>query len=124
MFLNQLEIGPASKAREIVELDHRTAAIFDRYGIRYCCGLQRPLDEVCAVSGTDLGAVLADLHRVSRTISLSPETSYDTWSVDFMIDYISNIHHAYLFTNLPLVSDALYGFVLEHKNKYPSFAEL
>ncbi|PZR29934.1 MAG: hypothetical protein DI535_00060 [Citrobacter freundii] len=124
MFLNQLEIGPASKAREIVELDYRTAAIFDEYGIRYCCGLQRPLEEVCQEKGTDLSELLAALHKASRNISISSGTPYDNWSVDFLIDYIINIHHQYLYQHLPLVSTALDEFVREHKNRFPSFVEL
>jgi len=124
MFLNQLEIGPASKAREIVDLDYRTAAVFDQYGIRYCCGLQRPLEDVCAEKGTDLEALLAALRKASRNISISPATAYDNWSVDFLVDYITNIHHHYLYQNLPLIAAALDEFVREHKNRFPSFVEL
>ena len=76
MFLTQLEIGPASRARDIVELDYRTAAIFDRYNIRYCCGLQRPLEEVCEVSDISLDDLLGVLRKVSRSITISPETAY------------------------------------------------
>lgn len=124
MFLNRLEIGPESKARDIVDQDYRTASVFDRYNIRYCCGLQRPLEEVCAVNDINLGELIAELHKVTRSISISPETAYNNWSVDFLIDYLINVHHHYMVQTLPEIAGLLDNFTKEHRNKYPVFIEL
>lgn len=124
MFLNQLEITPASKAREIVESDYRAAMVFDRYNIRYCCGLQRPLEEVCETNDIDINELLRELRKANRSITVSPDTAYEKWSVDFLIDYIINIHHHYLTQTLPQLAANLEGFAEEHQNRFPVFTEL
>lgn len=124
MFLNQLEINPASKAREIVELDYRTAAVFDDYGISYCCGIQRPLEEVCANLNVNISNLIAALQKAIRPISISAQTPFESWTVEFLIDYIINVHHHYLNETLPALSDGLTSFAKEHKNRFPAIAEL
>ncbi len=124
MFLNQLNITPASKAREIVELDYRTATVFDNYGISYCCGIQRPLEEVCAGQQVNIDDLITALQQAIRPISISAQTAFKNWSVEFLIDYIVNIHHHYLNATLPLLAEGLLVFTNEHKNRFPAINEL
>jgi regulator of cell morphogenesis and NO signaling len=124
MFLNQLNISPASKAREIVELDYRTAAVFDDYGISYCCGIQRPLEEVCLTQKVSIDNLIAALQKAIRPISISAQTPFENWPVDFLIDYIVNVHHHYLSETLPVLSDGLNQFTKEHKDRFPAITEL
>ncbi|MBO9657232.1 MAG: DUF542 domain-containing protein [Chitinophagaceae bacterium] len=124
MFLNQLNITPASKAREIVELDYRTATVFDDYGITYCCGIQRPLEEICASHQVNVDNLIAALQKAIRPSSISAQTAFVNWPVEFLIDYIVNIHHHYLNETLPGLSEGLIVFTNEHKNKFPAINEL
>ncbi|MCG2615339.1 DUF542 domain-containing protein [Terrimonas sp. NA20] len=124
MFLNQLDINPASKAREIVELDYRTAVVFDDYGIRYCCGIQRPLGEVCADQNVNIDQLIAALNKAIRPINISNQTAFEKWPVEFLIDYIVNIHHHYLNETLPVLAEGLSAFTKEHKDRFPAINEL
>lgn len=49
---------------------------------------------------------------------------FDEWNVQFLIDYIVNIHHAYLQKMLPLTKILLREFVIGHIHKYPYLTEL
>jgi regulator of cell morphogenesis and NO signaling len=50
--------------------------------------------------------------------------SFNEWTVDFLTDYIINIHHSYLRKTLPGLSLQLEHFVEEHITKYPELTQL
>ena len=58
---------PATTIREIVATDYRTAAVFERHGLDYCCNGCRTIEQGCRDAGADEGALLARSTRSSRT---------------------------------------------------------
>src|SRR5215218_4065800 len=86
---------------DIVRADYRTADVFKKYGINYCCSGQVALIEACALKDLDYNEVVSDLEKVTRTICLPNNLLFDSWKIDFLIDYIINVHHAYLSQVLP-----------------------
>lgn len=124
MFLNRLDIDPAAKPREIVEMDYRTADVFGRYGINYCCGVQWPLEQVCEIQGIRMNDLMADLQTACRTVNIPSGTQYEKWSVDFLTDYIINIHHQYLERSFPELEQSLDHFIEEHGKRLPYFMDL
>ncbi|MBN8877917.1 MAG: DUF542 domain-containing protein [Sphingobacteriales bacterium] len=121
MFLNRIEIDPAAKAREIVEMDYRTADVFRRYGINYCCGVQWPLQQVCEIQEIKMKDLVTDLQTACHTVNIPSGTQFEKWSVDFLIDYIINIHHRYLERSLPELEGGLVHFLEEHGKRFPHF---
>ena len=109
---------------EIVRGDYRTADVFKKYGINYCCGGRISLEEACRQKAVDLNSFLYDLENATRNIQLSNYIDYNNWSVDFLIDYIINIHHAYLYKTLPVLQTTILGFVNSHKKNHPEFEDL
>lgn len=122
MFLPAIEINPRSCASEIVHQDYRTADVFRKYGIEYCCGGRWPLDTVCMAKDIALPALIGDLVKATRTLQLSSDLPFETWSIDFLTDYITNVHHRYLFATIPALGESLQYFAKEHAGKYPQYA--
>lgn len=104
---------------QIVRDDFRTADVFKKQGINYCCGGMVPLEEACLQKGVDLSAIIKELEQASQTVSLANNLQYNAWSIGFLIDYIINVHHAYLKEALPLIGAGLSSFVLSHKKQQP-----
>src|SRR5690242_16599354 len=96
MFLQNIPVTEESFVSEIVRNDYRTARVFRKYNIDYCCGGKWPLRMVCDNKGLDFSSIKRELALSVRTIQLSNSTRFDTWSIDFLTDYIINIHHHYL----------------------------
>jgi regulator of cell morphogenesis and NO signaling len=117
-------IKEESTPAEIVRENYRTAAIFKKYGIEYCCGGKWPLKLLCESKGVEISDIVSELQEVSRNISVSSRLPFHEWKVDFLTNYIINIHHEYLRRNMPLVKEQLKGFVEEHKKKHPSLIDL
>jgi regulator of cell morphogenesis and NO signaling len=104
---------------EIVRNDYRTAEVFKKWGINFCCGGNMSLAETCATKGLDQLAVESDLQQVTRNVIIPNAINYDRWPIEFLIDYILNVHHAYLHISIPQLQGALQSFVPGHKQKYP-----
>ena len=109
---------------EIVRGDYRTADVFKKYGINYCCGGNITLEEACMQRDVDMPSFIADLENATKNIQVSNFIDYNNWSIEFLIDYIINIHHAYLYKTLPVLQTSISGFVSSHRKNNPEFEEL
>jgi regulator of cell morphogenesis and NO signaling len=104
---------------EIVKKDHRTADVFSKYKLSYCCSGNIPLRSACDVKGIDFDEVASDLRRATMTFGFSNNLPFDEWTPDFLIDFLIHIHHAYLYRTLPALSATLESFTVGHQAKYP-----
>ncbi|MBL7764301.1 MAG: DUF542 domain-containing protein [Chitinophagaceae bacterium] len=124
LHLKNESITASASAGEMVRSDYRTAAVFRKYGINFCCGGKWPLEMVCETKQLDTYAVLQELHKVTREISIPAFLPFEEWKISFLSDYIVNVHHAYLNTTFPLIKVQLRKFVDEHRVKYNYLDEL
>ncbi|MEJ0105957.1 MAG: DUF542 domain-containing protein [Bacteroidota bacterium] len=100
MFLPNLTIERNSLINDIVKQNYRTADVFRKYGIEYCCGGRWPMETVCMTKGLEFEQLKKELLDAGHTVQLPPSLPFDTWSVDFLINYLTNIHHHFLKTTL------------------------
>jgi regulator of cell morphogenesis and NO signaling len=124
MFLNNTRISEQSFVSDIVTQDHRTADVFRKYDIEYCCGAKWSLDAVCMMKGLNVRDIKIELEQATRNIQVSNKLHFDQWPADFLADYIVNVHHSYLKNAMPEIKELLKVFVAEHINKYPALSEL
>lgn len=109
---------------ELVKMNYRTAAVFRRYGIEFCCGARFPLQLICKMKDLDLEVLQQELREAIRPREIPGRLAVENWSIDFLIDYILNIHHQYLHDSIEALGNELDHFVLEHEKKYPQYLEL
>ncbi len=83
---------------EIVAADFRTAKVFEKHGIDFCCGGNVALAAICTEKGLDLAKVSNELAAVQNEPAQRSE-NYSAWALPFLVDYIVNTHHAYLKEN-------------------------
>ncbi|CAN5787044.1 iron-sulfur cluster repair di-iron protein [soil metagenome] len=84
---------------EIVAEDYGRAAVLRSYGIDFCCGGGRPLDEACARRNADPLEVAAAIraHDARKTAGVDPAPT----DPGELVDYIERVHHAWVRQNLP-----------------------
>jgi regulator of cell morphogenesis and NO signaling len=124
MFLQQIDIRKDSFVTEIVRQDYRTASVFKKYDIDFCCGGKWPLGTVCETKNLDFGMLKDELKSAIRPIKLSNTLQFDKWDIDFLTEYIINVHHRYLRDSLPQIKEQLEVFAKSHTKKYPYLPEL
>jgi|CXWL01.1.fsa_nt_gi regulator of cell morphogenesis and NO signaling len=124
MFLQAFEINRKSLVEDIVAKDYRTADVFRRHGIGYCCGAKWPIEVACEMRGIDADKVQAELEAATRTIQISNILDFADWDINFLVDYLVNVHHRYLKKSLPETQELLKEFAKEHIKKFPYLVEL
>ncbi len=122
MFNKSIDIQAA--VAEIVRTDYRAADVFKKHGINFCCSGQVTLQAACDLRNLDYEAVIAELHEATRSVRLPNSLQFGQWKMDFLADYIMNVHHAYLYQAIPAMEVRLNSFIEGHKKKYPELMEL
>jgi regulator of cell morphogenesis and NO signaling len=124
MFLQPFEINRKSAVSDIVLQDFRTAEVFRKHGISYCCGAKWPMEMACEMHGVDVATLQKELEDAVRTVHLPNIVDYEKWDTGFLVEYIINIHHHYLKETLPKTQESVHEFIDEHVKKFPYLAEL
>lgn len=109
---------------EIVSKDLRKATIFQKFGLDFCCGGKKNLEEACKEKGLDIGIVKQTLEDVSKIESTLPSHDFNNWSLSFLADYIINVHHAYVKQNSPLLSDLSLKVTNHHGKTNPELISI
>ena len=117
-------IDKQSFVSDIVRKEYRTAGVFRRHGIEYCCGARFPLELVCSLKGLDVDAICGELEKASQTISMPGPIKFEEWDLAFLADYIVHIHHEYLRSTLPAALETVQEFAEGHKKKFTQLPEL
>ena len=124
MFLKKNNINKDSFVSDIVQEDYRTASVFRKYDIDFCCGGKWALATVCEMKGLDFGPIKEELEDSVRNIQLSNTIQFNNWNIDFLTEYIVNVHHHYLRKALPEIKSHLAHFIADHAEKYPYLNEV
>lgn len=103
--------------------DYRTAAVFERHGIDFCCGGQVTLVAACEGKGLDPEAILGEIEATRRGPAKQSE-GYSTWELPFLADYIVNIHHAWLKENDPIIAGYARKIAQVHGPHHPEVIEI
>ena len=101
---------------EIVAADWRTAAVFEQFGIDFCCGGRRSVATACHTAGIDPAAVTGALEQL-HAIDSSGEVSQ--WPVARLVDHIVSTHHDYVRGAVPRISSFLAKLVQVHGSRHP-----
>lgn len=120
----ETQLAPAPTVCEMVRSDYRLADVFKKWGINYCCGGNQTIAEACQRQGLDLTKLENELQTVQQGNSLLRALPFAEWPVDFLVDYITYVHHQYLKTTGPKLEHALAAFVKGHDAKYPHLREV
>lgn len=80
---------------EYVAKDFRTAAIFAKYGIDFCCKGNRTIEEACDKKGHDSETILNEINAILNTKN-DNNIDFQSWPLDLLADYIEKTHHRYV----------------------------
>lgn len=95
----------------------KTANVFKKHGIDFCCGGGITLEKACAKNNVDQTLLEKELLDATKIIDRAYD--YDTWNLTFLIDHIVNIHHTYVTESLPILSQYANKVAKVHGKHYP-----
>ncbi len=109
---------------EIVRKSPATARLFRKLNIDFCCGGNVTLKSVCDRKGLDYARVIEGIADLNIKKGATHELNFDEMTLSFLAEYIYQIHHKYLYRNLPEVGFFVNKLYEKHKEKYPWLYEL
>lgn len=108
---------------EYVAQDFRTAALFSKYKIDFCCKGNKTLDEVCQAKGLDANQIETEINMVLESNS-STEMDFKSFSPNLLIDYILETHHEYIEEKTPIILTYLEKLCKAHGERHPELFEI
>lgn len=108
---------------QLVSDNYRTAAVFRKHRIDFCCNGNRTVEEACSQKKIDLSAVTGELETVLET---KPEegTDFNTWQPDVLAIHIVDRHHSYVATQIPVLQAYLHKLANVHGSSHPELIEI
>lgn len=80
---------------ELVANDYRTASVFKKYKLDFCCQGNRTIGEACELKSVDANALVSDLIATTQNVEAGA-IDFQTWPLDLLADYIQKKHHRYV----------------------------
>ena len=108
---------------ELVARDYRTASVFKKYSIDFCCQGNRTIEEACEKKNIDTKKVLEDLVAMMEAKSEST-TDYQSWPLDLLADYIEKKHHRYVQEKTLEIQPYLDKICKVHGERHPELLEI
>ena len=108
---------------ELVAKDYRTASVFKKYSIDFCCQGNRTIQEACDKKNIDSKKVLEDLDTLVQTKS-EATTDYQSWPLDLLADYIEKKHHRYVEDKTLEIQPYLDKICRVHGEHHPELFEI
>lgn len=83
---------------DLVAQDFRSAEVFKKYGIDFCCQGNRTISDACDTHKVNTDNVLAELSNIGNATSSTSSAGIDfqSWPLDLLADYIEKTHHRYV----------------------------
>lgn len=108
---------------QFVAQDYRTAAVFSKYKIDFCCNGNRTINETCEKKGIDSNVLLEELNSVLNEKG-EQSIDYKSWPLDLLIDYIEKKHHRYVEEKIPVLCQFLDKLCNVHGDHHPELLKI
>jgi regulator of cell morphogenesis and NO signaling len=106
----------------IVATDFRAAAIFEQYGIDFCCGGGRPVGDACRVAAVAPSEIEAAIDALGP--AAEGEADVSRWPLGRLIDHIVSVHHGYVRSSMPTIRQYLARLVEVHGTRHPELVRV
>ncbi|HZW62210.1 MAG TPA: iron-sulfur cluster repair di-iron protein [Flavobacteriaceae bacterium] len=121
--MNTISKETQKQIGQFVAEDYRTAAIFSKYNIDFCCKGHRTLEEVCEKKEIDADILLDELNAVLNA-SVNTAIDYKSWPLDLLAEYIEKKHHRYVEQHIPVLRKFLDKLCKVHGERHPELYEI
>ena len=108
---------------EYVAKDFRTAAVFSKYGIDFCCKGNRTIEEACEKKSLDFAQIENEVAQLLETKS-DGAIDFKSWPTDLLIDYIEKTHHRYVEEKSMVLLPFLDKLCKVHGQSHPELFEI
>ncbi|WP_167619345.1 iron-sulfur cluster repair di-iron protein [Maribellus sediminis] len=120
--MNQIEFKNR-QIGEIVADDFRTSRVFTEVGIDFCCGGKQTVGQACDELGIDVSTLEIKVGEIKQK-EINANLNFKDWSLNFLIDYIQNVHHTYVKNTLPELLFYTGKIASVHGERHPELIQI
>ncbi len=102
----------------------QTIPVFEKLGIDFCCGGNRPLEEACVAANVNVGEVQKALEKALATPVQPSDRELRAGSLAELMSHIVKTHHAYVRSQTPEIEKLLEKVYSKHGEKHPELARI
>lgn len=103
--------------------NYKTAAIFKRYRIDFCCNGNRTIADATQSKGIDEEKLLSELNEVMAE-KVQGEIDFKSFPIDLLADYVEKTHHRYIEQRIPEITPFLSKVARVHGANHPELLEV
>ncbi len=106
----------------IVASDYRSAKVFARHRVDFCCGGKKSLEQVCTEKNLDINHIKSEIE--SATTGKSSEPDFQNWTIASLCSYIVMNHHDYVKTSIPTILQFAEKVARVHGGRHPETIDI
>jgi regulator of cell morphogenesis and NO signaling len=108
---------------DIVKVNFKTARVFEKNKIDFCCGGGISLKDACEVTGIDMTVLIPELEAMVEMND--PDSRYiDGLELNELCDYIEKRHHTFVRENIPFLVEKLQKLCDVHGENHQELFEI
>ena len=100
----------------------KTAEVFKKYKIDFCCKGGRTIEEACEAKKINPEDIYRDIEAISQ--APSGDIDFNTWPLDLLADYIEKTHHRYVEEKSIILLQFLDKMCKVHGGRHPELFEI
>lgn len=105
---------------EVVNRLPGSARVLESFGLDYCCGGRRPLEEACTEKGLSVDEVRAAL----AGLEAEPSPEWTSMGPAELVDHLEATHHRYLHAELPRLEALAEKVASVHGSRHPELLDV
>lgn len=107
---------------ELVAQNYKTASVFKKFKIDFCCNGNRTISEACERKKLDPSQLINELRNT--IINVEQNIDFNSWGLDLLADYIEKTHHRYVVTKIEEIKPYLNKVTRVHGEHNPELKEI
>lgn len=115
--------GKEPTVGEMVAADFRKSEVFRQFGIDYCCGGKKPLDEICQKKNIDPNLVREALQALDRMPRFD-HAEVANQPLDQLAEHIVAQHHRYVNESIPILYELTAKVARVHGERHPELHDI
>lgn len=122
-----MKITSKSMVGDIVAENYKTAEIFTKHKIGFCCGGQQTIEEAYEnqdMITNSIEALVVSLNDFFEFNTDNQTEDYTKWPLDDLADHIEKKHHNYVESKIPLIKEYLDKIESIHGEDHPELQEI
>ena len=113
-----MKISPETSVGEIVKLNFKTASVFRKNNIDFCCVGDKTISEACTNAGLDTDQLIGQLETIAAQNDADSQYINDL-SLEELSAYIVKRHHNYVRESIPVIKKNLEKLCQVHGEHHP-----